>query len=33
MTEGQMFDLILGLAVAAGLLGYLVVALMRPDRF
>ncbi|WP_072298756.1 MULTISPECIES: K(+)-transporting ATPase subunit F [Paracoccus] len=28
-----MFDLILGLAVAAGLLGYLVVALMRPDRF
>ncbi|WP_199559556.1 K(+)-transporting ATPase subunit F [Paracoccus sediminilitoris] len=33
MTEGQMFDLILGLVVAAGLLGYLVVALMRPDRF
>ncbi|RJL04024.1 K(+)-transporting ATPase subunit F [Paracoccus aestuarii] len=28
-----MFDLILGLAVAAGLLGYLVVALMHPDRF
>ncbi|WP_411839469.1 K(+)-transporting ATPase subunit F [Paracoccus sp. ME4] len=28
-----MFDLVLGLAVAAGLLGYLVVALMRPDRF
>ncbi|WCR01055.1 K(+)-transporting ATPase subunit F (plasmid) [Paracoccus aestuarii] len=33
VTEGQMFDLILGLAVAAGLLGYLVVALMHPDRF
>ncbi|WP_042252766.1 K(+)-transporting ATPase subunit F [Paracoccus sp. PAMC 22219] len=28
-----MIDLILGLAVAAGLFAYLVVALMRPDRF
>ncbi|QDA36571.1 K(+)-transporting ATPase subunit F [Paracoccus gahaiensis] len=28
-----MFDLIIGLAVAAGLFGYLVTALMRPDRF
>ncbi|CAM3373950.1 K(+)-transporting ATPase subunit F [Paracoccus nototheniae] len=28
-----MFDLILGLAVAVGLFGYLVTALMRPDRF
>ncbi|WP_205963228.1 K(+)-transporting ATPase subunit F [Paracoccus sp. Arc7-R13] len=28
-----MVDLVLGLAVAAGLFAYLVVALMRPDRF
>ncbi|TGN68234.1 K(+)-transporting ATPase subunit F [Paracoccus liaowanqingii] len=28
-----MFDLIIGLAVAVGLIGYLVTALMRPDRF
>ncbi|MCQ0969897.1 K(+)-transporting ATPase subunit F [Paracoccus sp. TK19116] len=33
MTEDPVFDLILGLAVAAGLLGYLLLALMRPDRF
>ncbi|WP_304616761.1 K(+)-transporting ATPase subunit F [Paracoccus sp. (in: a-proteobacteria)] len=33
MTEARMFDPILGLAVAVGLLVYLVVALMRPDRF
>ncbi|WP_282029769.1 K(+)-transporting ATPase subunit F (plasmid) [Paracoccus marcusii] len=33
MTEARMFDPILGLAVAAGLLVYLLVALMRPDRF
>lgn len=30
---GTMFDLILGLAVAAGLFVYLGVALLRPDRF
>jgi len=28
-----MFDLILGLAVAAGLFVYLCLALLRPDRF
>jgi len=28
-----MFDLTLGLAVAAGLFVYLAFALMRPDRF
>jgi K+-transporting ATPase KdpF subunit len=28
-----MFDLVLGLAVAAGLFVYLVAALLRPDRF
>jgi K+-transporting ATPase KdpF subunit len=28
-----MFDLILGLAVAAGLFVYLGAALLRPDRF
>jgi len=28
-----MVDLVLGLAVAASLFAYLVVALMRPDRF
>jgi len=28
-----MFDLILGLAVAAGLFVYLGLALLRPDRF
>jgi K+-transporting ATPase KdpF subunit len=28
-----MFDLLLGLAVAAGLFVYLVAALLRPDRF
>lgn len=33
MTGGDMFDLILGLAVAAGLLAYLGLALLRPDRF
>lgn len=31
--EGTMFDLILGLAVAAGLFVYLGAALLRPDRF
>jgi K+-transporting ATPase KdpF subunit len=30
---GTMFDLILGLAVAAGLFVYLGAALLRPDRF
>ncbi|WP_328838893.1 K(+)-transporting ATPase subunit F [Methylobrevis albus] len=30
---GAMFDLILGLAVAAGLFVYLGAALLRPDRF
>jgi K+-transporting ATPase KdpF subunit len=30
---GTMFDLILGLTVAAGLFVYLVAALLRPDRF
>jgi K+-transporting ATPase KdpF subunit len=29
----DMFDLILGLAVAAGLFVYLGLALLRPDRF
>lgn|GEM_PF-6309494 len=29
--EGTMFDLILGLAVAAGLFVYLGAALLRPD--
>jgi K+-transporting ATPase KdpF subunit len=29
----EMFDLILGLAVSAGLFVYLVRALLRPDRF
>jgi len=33
VREGAMLDLILGLAVAAGLFVYLGVALMRPDRF
>ena len=33
MREGAMLDLILGLAVAAGLFVYLGVALMRPDKF
>jgi len=28
-----MFDVILGLAVAAGLFFYLALALLRPDRF
>jgi K+-transporting ATPase KdpF subunit len=28
-----MFDLVLGLAVAAGLFVYLGAALLRPDRF
>ncbi|MBD9527558.1 K(+)-transporting ATPase subunit F [Paracoccus sp. PAR01] len=28
-----MFDLILGLATAAGIFGFLVLALLRPDRF
>jgi len=28
-----MFDLILGLAIAAGLFVYLGAALLRPDRF
>ncbi|WP_406565991.1 K(+)-transporting ATPase subunit F [Allitabrizicola rongguiensis] len=28
-----MFDLILGLATAAGLFGYLLAALLRPDWF
>jgi K+-transporting ATPase KdpF subunit len=28
-----MFDLVLGLAVTAGLFVYLVAALLRPDRF
>jgi len=28
-----MFDLVLGLAVAAGLFAYLGLALLRPDRF
>ncbi|TNC73124.1 K(+)-transporting ATPase subunit F [Rubellimicrobium roseum] len=28
-----MLDLVFGLATAAGLLIYLVVALLRPDRF
>jgi len=28
-----MFDMILGLAVSAGLFVYLGLALMRPDRF
>jgi K+-transporting ATPase KdpF subunit len=28
-----MFDLILGLTVAAGLFAYLCAALLRPDRF
>jgi K+-transporting ATPase KdpF subunit len=32
--EGNaMFDLILGLAVAAGLFAYLCAALLRPGRF
>jgi K+-transporting ATPase KdpF subunit len=31
--EATMFDLILGLAVAAGLFVYLGAALLRPDRF
>jgi K+-transporting ATPase KdpF subunit len=31
--EAQMFDLILGLAVAAALFVYLGRALLRPDRF
>ena len=30
---GPMFDLILGLVVAAGLFFYLAAALLRPDRF
>ncbi|WP_230383177.1 MULTISPECIES: K(+)-transporting ATPase subunit F [Paracoccus] len=30
---GIMFDLIVGLAVAAGLFVYLGAALLRPDRF
>ena len=29
----MMFDLILGLAVSAGLFVYLCLALLRPDRF
>ncbi|WP_442773219.1 K(+)-transporting ATPase subunit F [Paenirhodobacter enshiensis] len=28
-----MFDIILGLAVAAGVFGFLILALLRPDRF
>ncbi|ETX30386.1 K(+)-transporting ATPase subunit F [Roseivivax isoporae] len=28
-----MFDIVLGLAVAAGLLGYLVAVLLRPQKF
>jgi K+-transporting ATPase KdpF subunit len=33
-VRGQpMFDLVFGLAVAAGLFVYLVAALLRPDRF
>jgi K+-transporting ATPase KdpF subunit len=32
-VRAAMFDLILGLAVAAGLFGYLGIALLRPDRF
>ncbi|MGO4853037.1 hypothetical protein [Phaeovulum sp. W22_SRMD_FR3] len=31
--EGQMFDIILGLAVAAGMFGFLILALARPGRF
>jgi K+-transporting ATPase KdpF subunit len=33
VTSQQMFDLMLGLAVAAGIFVYLVAALLRPDRF
>ncbi|MGP9804383.1 K(+)-transporting ATPase subunit F [Paracoccus sp. NSM] len=33
LRGGIMLDLILGLAVAAGLLVYLGAALIRPDRF
>ncbi|WP_409567764.1 K(+)-transporting ATPase subunit F [Paracoccus sp. (in: a-proteobacteria)] len=28
-----MFDLVLGLAVSAGIFTYLILALLRPDRF
>ncbi len=28
----MMFDLVIGLAVAAGIFGFLIVALIRPDR-
>jgi len=28
-----MFDLILGAAIAAGMLVYLIVALLRPEKF
>jgi K+-transporting ATPase KdpF subunit len=28
-----MFDIILGLATAAGVFGYLILALLRPGRF
>ncbi|WP_206363652.1 K(+)-transporting ATPase subunit F [Sinirhodobacter huangdaonensis] len=31
--EGGMFDIILGLAVATGVFGFLILALLRPDRF
>jgi K+-transporting ATPase KdpF subunit len=33
VRRGTMFDLVLGLAVAAGLFVYLAAALLRPDRF
>jgi K+-transporting ATPase KdpF subunit len=33
VCEGTMFDLILGLAVAAGLFVYLGLALIAPEKF
>lgn len=31
--ESGMFDIILGLAVSAGIFGFLLLALIRPGRF
>jgi K+-transporting ATPase KdpF subunit len=32
-SEGAMFELILGALISAGMLVYLVVALLRPEKF
>jgi K+-transporting ATPase KdpF subunit len=31
--EGAMFELILGAVISAGMLVYLVIALLRPEKF